>query len=227
MNHDPVVEEPPYDRIFLRPIANPLPMAFVGLGGATVALSALQLGWVPTDESTKVGLLVLLVAVPLQALASVMGFLGRDPVGATGAGTLAVSWAAIGSVTALSAPGARSQVLGLALFYLATALLVSAIVAMTGKVLPALVLTVTTVRLTLTGVYEYYGGSGWMHAAGWVGVALAAVAVYAVLALELEGARRRPVLPTLRIGAARRAVVGDGLTTVGPAEREAGVRNQL
>ena len=226
MNHGPVVSDPTY-RIFLRPIANPLPMAFVGLGGATVALSALQLGWVSTAEVAKVGLLVVLVAVPLQALASVMGFLGRDPVGATGAGTLAVSWAAIGFVTLLSPPGARSQVLGLVLFYLAAVLLVSAIVAAVGKGLPALVLAVTTARLTLTGGYEYYGGAAWMHAAGWVGVALAALAVYAVLALELEGVHHRPVLPTLRFAAARQAVIGDGSAAIGPADREPGVREQL
>jgi succinate-acetate transporter protein len=226
MNDVPPVPDATY-RIVLRPIANPLPMAFVGLGGATVVLSALQLGWVPTDESANVGLLVLLVAVPLQALASVMGYLGRDPVGATGAGTLAVSWAAIGFVTMLSLPGARSQVLGLVLFYLAAMLLVTAIVAMVGRALPALVLAVTTARLTMTGGYEYFGGTGWMHAAGWVGVALAALASYAVLALELEGVQHHPVLPTLRFGAARRAVISDGIASFDPADREPGVRGQL
>lgn len=226
MSRGPAVPDPTY-RIFLRPIANPLPMAFVGLGGATVALSALQLGWVPTNESVKVGLLVLLLAVPLQGLASVMGFLGRDPVAATGAGTLAVTWAAVGFVKLLSLPGARSQVLGLVLFYLAAILLVAAAVSMVGKGLPALVLAMTTARLTLTGGYEYYGGSGWRDAAGWMGIALAVVAVYAVLALELEGVQLRPVLPTLRFGAARRALLGGGGSAIGPAEREAGVRNQL
>jgi succinate-acetate transporter protein len=202
-------------------------MAFVGLAGATITLSAMQLGWIPVPQSKQVGLVVVLVAVPLQLIACVMGFLSRDPVAATGVGTLAVSWLTVGVLTMLGAPGSRSKTLGFVLFYLAAAVFVSAVVAAVGKLVPALVLGLAAARFAVTGVYEYYGGTEWMHAAGWIGVALAAVAVYAALALELEGLRHRTILPTLRYGSARTAISGDGRTPIGAAVHEAGVRSQL
>lgn len=173
-------------RILLRPIANPLPLGFVGLAGATVMLSGLQLGWIPMTEKSKVGLLIMLVAVPVQLIACVMGFLARDPAAATGVGTLAVSWLAIGAATFTGAPGARSLALGVLLFYLAAAVLVSAVVASFGKLLVPLVLGITAARFAVTGVYQYVGGTVWMRAAGWIGVALAAVAVLAIAALEVR-----------------------------------------
>lgn len=214
-------------RVFLRPVASPLPMGFVGLAGGTIALTAQQLGWVPAAQSHLVAVAVLLMAVPLQATGSLVGYLGRDPVAATGMATLAVSWAVIGVLTLYSPPGGRSPVLGFVLFYLAAAVLVSAVVAAVGKGLVALVLGLAAARFALTGVYEYLGGSGWMHAAGWVGLALCVLALYSALALELEGIRHSTVLPTLRYGSARTAVSGDGLPTIGAVQREAGVREQL
>ena len=212
-------------RIVVRPLANPLPLGFLGLAGGTIILAGQQLGWVPSAQSHLVAVAVLLVAVPLQSVASIMGFLARDAVAATAMGTLAVTWASIGVLTLMSPPGGRTPVLGLALFYLAAAVLVSAAVAATGKGIVVLVLGLATVRFAVTGVYEYVGGSGWMTTAGWIGVALCAVALYAAAALELESMTLRTVLPTLRYGAARTALA-DG-ATVGPVRREAGVRPQL
>lgn len=214
-------------RLFLRPLGNPLPLGFVGLAGGTIALAGLQLGWVPTTQSHQVALAVLLIAVPLQFVSSVLGFLSRDPVAGTGMGTLAATWSTIGAITLLGAPGSRSKTLGLVLFYLAAAVLVSAVVAMTGKALAGIVLALATARFVVTGVYQYFGGIEWMHAAGWVGVALCVVALYAVLAFELEGVRHATILPTLRHGHGRRALSANGLTTVGAVQREAGVREQL
>jgi len=223
-----VLDQPAYDhsRIFLRPIANPMPMGLLGLAGGTTALSALQLGWVPTAQTSQVGLVVLAVAVPLQLVATVMGFLSRDAVVATGFGTLAVTWLTIGLITASSTPGSRSKVLGLMLFYLAAAVLVSAVAASLSKLVPALVLAVAAARFAVTGVYEYFGTAGSMHTAGWIGVALGALALYAALAIEIESALHRTILPTGRIGAGRRALVADGMDAVGVPHREAGVRGQ-
>ncbi len=213
-------------RIFLRPIVNPLPMGFVGLAGATIMLSAAQLGWVPVAQSADVGLVVVLVAVPLQLIAAVMGFLTRDAVASTGLGTLAVSWLIIGVLTLIGPAGGRSRTLGFILFYLSAAVLLSATVAALGKLVPALVLMLTTARFAVTGIYEYLGGTGWEHAAGWIGVALAALALYAVLAMELENLRHEPVLPMLRSGSGR-AVFKGAVPPLGDVEREAGVRQQL
>lgn len=214
-------------RIFLRPLGNPLPLGFLGLAGGTIALAGLQLGWVPTQQTHQVSFAVLAVAVPLQLIASVLGFLARDPVAGTGMGTLAASWLVIGVLTLLGMPGARSAVLGLMLFYLAAAVLVSAAVAAAGKALAAVVLALAAARFAATGVYEYVGGAGWMTAAGWLGVALCVVALYAALAFELEGIQDKSILPTLRRGLGRRAMSSDGLTPVGPVEHDAGVRQQL
>lgn len=212
-------------RVYLRPLGTPLPLGFVGLAGATIALSGLQLGWVPATQAHQVALAVLLIAVPLQFISSVFGFLARDVVAGTGMGTIAATWLTVGVITLNGPSGSRSAALGLVLFYLAAAILVSALIAAMGKALAALVLAIAAARFAVTGVYEYLGGSVWMQAAGWTGLALCVVALYAVLAFELEGYLHRTVLPTLRHGPARAALSPQ--ESVGPVETDAGVRRQL
>lgn len=214
-------------RMLLRPIASPLPMGFLGLAGASTLLAGLQLGWVPVRQSHQLGIAIVLVAVPLQLIASVMGYLARSAAAATGVGTLAVSWLTIGVLTALNAPGARSPLQGYLLFYLGAAVMVSAVVAGTGTLLPALVLAVTAVRFAVTGIYQYDGGIGWKYAAGWIGIGLAALAVYAALAIELEDTLHRTVLPTLRFGSARTDVSARTGPDPGDLATEAGVRRRL
>jgi uncharacterized protein len=75
-----------------------------------------QLGWVPPAEGRLAALTVIAAAVPLQLLASVMGFLARDPVAATGMGVLAGTWGVVGLTTYTSPPGATSRGLGMLLF---------------------------------------------------------------------------------------------------------------
>lgn len=215
----------PQARFFLRPLGNPLSLGFIGLAGASTALAGLQLGWVPTTQSQQVALAVLLIAPPAQLISSVFGFLARDAVAGTGMGTLAVSWLTTGVLTLTSPPGMRSTTLGFVLFYLGAAVLVSAVVALSGKVLAGVVLTCAAARFVVTGAYEYLGGSGLEHAAGWVGIALAAITLYAVLAFEVEDIKHTTVLPTLRRGRAAEALDADA--PLGPVDTEAGVRNQL
>jgi len=90
------VDDSPPARVVLRPLATPLPLGFLALVLATVAFSAVQLGWVPPTEGRIAGLTAVFATVPLQLLAAVIGFLARDPVAATGMGVLAArgaSWA--------------------------------------------------------------------------------------------------------------------------------------
>jgi succinate-acetate transporter protein len=54
------------------------------------------------------------------------------------------------------------------------------------------------------GVYELTGSPAWKGVAGWVGIALALLALYAALALESEGTHERTVLPLGRRGRAAR-----------------------
>ena len=85
----------------------------------------------------------------------------------------------------------------------ATVLLVPAATASLSKVLAGLVMALTSVRFYLTGAYELSSGTGWKEAAGIAGLVLAAVALYAGLAFELEDNRRATLLPTLRRGPGR------------------------
>jgi uncharacterized protein len=78
-------------RVTLRPIAGPLALGFFGLAAATFVMSGLQLGWVDSTEGKQVALCILAFTVPLQFTASLLGFLARDGVAATGMGVLAAS----------------------------------------------------------------------------------------------------------------------------------------
>ncbi|MGY1803133.1 hypothetical protein ACI78T_07615 [Blastococcus sp. SYSU D00922] len=191
----------PATRVVLRPLATPLPLGFLALVLATTAFSALQLGWIPPTEGRVAALVAIAATVPLQFLASVMGFLARDPVAATGMGVLTGTWAVVGLTTYTSAPGATSKGLGVLLVTAGVCMLVPAVSA-GGKLVPAAVMGLAGVRFAVTGAHHLTGSAGWKSAAGWVGLALAVLALYAALALELEGSHRRTVLPLGRRGQA-------------------------
>ena len=193
---------------------------------ATTAFASLQLGWVPASEGHTVALGVIVLTVPLQLLSAVMGFLARDPVAATGMGVLSGTWGAICLATYTSPPGATSAGLGVILVAAAACLLVPAAAAV-PKVVPALVIATSAVRFAVTGIAEIDGSTAWLHAAGWVGLALAAISLYAALALELEGSRSRTVLPLGRSGAGATAVDADLGDQLAHVAREPGVREQL
>lgn len=214
-------------RIVLRPIGSPLPLGFLALGAATVVLSAVQLSWAPVTALHQVALVIIVFTAPLQILASVFGFLARDSVGGTGMGVLAGSWLVIGVLTLSSPPGSRSKVLAVLLFFAAAAMLVPVAAGALGKVVAAAVMAAAAGRFALTGVYEYTGSAGWEHIAGWWGIGLGALALYAAMAFEVEDVRRNTVLPVLRHGVGRAAVEGGLDTELDRVEREAGVREQL
>ncbi len=213
-------------QVAMRPLGTPLPMGFLAQTVASSAFASLQLAWIPSSQAHAVALGVLLLAPPLQLLAAVMGFLSRDPVAGTGVGVLAGTWAGLCVVTLSSPPGSTSAGLGVLLLGAAVCLLVPAAAA-TAKVVPCLVILTSAARFAVTGVAELEGGRAWMTAAGWAGVALAVVALYGALALELEGARGRTVLPVGRSGRARLAVQGDLADQLGDLPHEPGVRQQL
>lgn len=213
-------------RVFLRPIASPFALGFLGLAGASVTVAGSELGWIPHTETRQVALIVLVFAPLLQAIACVFGFLGRDAVAATGMGTLAGTWACIGAVELLS-PRGTSHALGTFLFLAGTAVLLSAVTAAQTKVVPAVVMLTATIRFYLTGVYQMGADPSWKHAAGYAGLVLGFVAVYGAFSLETEDIKRRTVLPTLRRGRGREVISGDLSTQVVKLSNEAGVREQL
>jgi succinate-acetate transporter protein len=212
--------------VVLRPVASPLPLGFLALALATVPFTAVQLGWVPPTEGRVAALGAIAATVPLQLLASVFGFLARDVVAATGMGVLAGTWGTVGLTTLTSPPGATSKALAVFLLTAGTCMLVPAAAA-TAKLVPATVMALAGLRFLVTGAYELTGSAGWKATAGWVGLLLGLVAVYAALALALESTAGQTVLPLGRRGTARAAVEGTVPLTPGELANEPGVRPQL
>jgi uncharacterized protein len=214
-------------RIFLRPIGSPLPLGMIALAGASVLLTGYQLAWLPGPQAHDLAVVILVFAVPLQYLASVFGFLGRDSAGGTGMALLGSCWTVTGALTLLSPVGGRSQVLGLLLLFASAALLVPTVAASLGKFAATAAFVLAAARFALTGVYEYQGGTAWEHASGWVGLVLCVVALYNAFAFEIEDTRHRTVLPVLRRGTGRTALDGSEPDQVRNVQNEAGVREQL
>jgi succinate-acetate transporter protein len=202
----------PEPRIMLRPLGNPLPLGFLALAGGTLLVAGLQLEWLQPTDGAQVGMILVAFVFPLQLVASVFGFLARDVVAGTGMGLLAGTWLSIGLITLTGQPGATSDALGLFLLLAAIAMLVPACAAATGKLVAAAVLATTALRFATTGLYQLTAADRWKTTAGIVGLALCALAVYAALAMALEDASRRTVLPL-----GRRADI----------DAEPGVREQL
>jgi succinate-acetate transporter protein len=213
-------------RVFLRPIATPLPMGFLALALATSVLGVVQLGWIPPSQGHVAGLTAVVLTGPLQLLASVFGYLSRDPVTATGMAILAGTWTVLGLTTLLAPPGSTSAGLGVLLLAAAAAMLIPALVG-TAKLAAAGVMALTAVRFGVTGWYELTGSATAKTTAGVVGIALAVAAFYAALALELEGAKRHTILPTGRSGLAAEAERGEKVFDSAELSREPGVRPRL
>ena len=213
--------------VSLRPLGSPLGLGFVGLATATLVLAGLQLGWVSADERTLVGAMIIAFAVPLQLIASVLCFLSRDGTAGTGVGTLAGSWLSVGVVLVLSRPGSISGALGLLLLASGTVLILFAGLAGLSKLVPALVLLLAGTRFVLDGIYQLGAGAGWQDVSAAVGLALAAAAVYAAWAMELEDARGRTAAPLGRRGLGRRSLDGPFVDQVDDVEHEPGVRKTL
>jgi len=214
-------------RIVLRPLAGPLALGFLGLAAATFVRAGLELGWVEPAEGKKVALIAIAFTVPLQFTASIIGFLARDGVAATGMGLLSGIWLAVGLVTYTSPAGSTSDALGLFLIVAAVAIWIPAGSALLSKLVPALVLGTAGLRFLVTGIYELTRDHAWEEAAGAVGLALAVLAVYASLAAELEDVTRRTVLPLGRRGKGAQALDGVLYDQVAQVQREPGVRLQL
>ncbi len=82
-------------------------------------------------------------------------------------------------------------------------------------------------RYGLNGLYELTASGSAQVASGVIGCVIFLFSLYGGLALGLEDAQHRIVLPFGRRGEARRAFEGDLGEQVGPVETEAGVRKQL
>ena len=211
-------------RIFLRPIGSPLTIGMSGLAIASLVQSGFDLRWIAATQAHQVGLILLAVPFVLQLLACIFSYLARDGAGGAALGVLACTWGGIGAIHLVSAPGSRSGAMGLLLLAAAGVLACSSAAAAAAKPLVSAVFVLAAVRFALAGVYELGASAAWRDAAGVDGLVVLGLAAYSVLAFELEGQRRRPVLPTFRRGRGALAVsdgVGAQLDVVA---HEAGVR---
>jgi succinate-acetate transporter protein len=218
----------PVTRVMLRPIATPLSLGFLALAIGSFVLSGRQLHWVSPDQARAVDLMLAVVVAPLQGTSAIFGFLARDAVAATGMGLLSGTWLATGLVPLLTGQATKaSAALGLLLIASGVAMLVPAAVAAYSKLLATAVMSVAGVHFAVTGAFELSGVRGWQTASGAVGLALAALGLYAGLAFEVEDALRRTVLPTFRRRAGKDAIAGSLADEVAVVHHEAGVRQQL
>ncbi len=220
-------------QVFLRPLATPLPMGFLALVVATTVYSSIQLGWISPVGGLVAGRVVLVLCVPVFLISCIFGFLSRDPVAGTGMGMLALGWGSIAMATVTTHLPLPSPAESVILYALAGIMLVP-VIASFGKPVAGLVMLLTATRFAVTATaglassYHWAAATGWADVAGWVGIALAAVGLYAALAFELEGVAHRAVLPVPRMGSARIDAAHVALDEQEPnLIREAGVRQQL
>lgn len=215
----------PASRIVLRPVATPLPLAFLAQAVACMGMAGLELHWIGAGQAHQVAWSILVLTVPLQVVAAVVGYLSRDPVAGTGTGLLAGGWAATAVVT-LTAAGSTRAGLGIVLISVGCALLVP-VVAGRSKLAAAAVMLLGAARFAANGVHELTAAAAWQTTAGWLAVALGAVGAYAALAFELESTAGRTVLPIGRNGLGSVPLNGDASAQLRGVEHEAGVRRVL
>ena len=79
----------------------------------------------------------------------------------------------------------------------------------------------------VTGLYQLTTDEAWENTAGVIGLALAAIAIYAAYAAEFEDVLKRPVLPLGRRGKGELAVKGTYAQQIANVAHEPGVRQQL
>ncbi len=218
---------PEMTRIVLRPIATPFPLGFLALATASLLVAGMELGWFTSTDRPMIAIVLIAFSFPLQLIASVFGFLGRDTVAATGFGVQGATWLIVGIDLLLTPPHHTSRPLGVFLLAAAAWVLICALGSAMGKLAPAAVLMLTSLRFLLTGLHELTASTALGHAAAIVGLALVAAAAYVAAALEVENLQRRTVLPVLRRGRGIEAMQGDLAQQTRHISNEAGVREQL
>jgi succinate-acetate transporter protein len=211
-------------QVFLRPIGSPLTIGMAGLAVASLVQAGLDLGWIAASQRHSAGLMLIAVPFVLQLIACIFCYLARDGAAGAALGILSATWLAVGLSHITTPPSTRSGALGLALLATGGLLLCTAAAVALPKPLPGVVFLLNGVRFVISGVYELGGSGGFRHVAGIISCVVFALALYAVLAFELEGQRERPLLPTFRRGQGRAAVEGPAAFQVERVFNEPGAR---
>ena len=133
-----------------------MPLGALALVPSGLLLVGLQLGWFSAKDATTVPLLLLGFAVPLQLVASVFAFLGRDSMVATGFGLFTGSWLAFGLNGVVNGVSGTSHVMGV--FFLAVGVLFMLLTGggvTAGKVAAGAVILVGSVRFTAAAALSH------------------------------------------------------------------------
>jgi succinate-acetate transporter protein len=178
-----------------RPIGNPLPLGLSGLAMGSFVVAAQELGWLGGSADLEIALFLLAVIAPIQLLASVLGFLIRDPVAGTGMALAAAGWLAQGIARVV--PNPDPHFLGIAMLAIAAAMTFVCLSSWFSNRAVSIVLTCTAIRFLLVALHSLTGSAGLEHAAGVVGLVVAAAAGYVAAATELEATGSGPRLPLL------------------------------
>lgn len=210
----------------LRPVGSGLPLGFFSFSIGMLLLGCAAIGWIPVSEQKDLGLLLIAFVFPLELLATIFAFLARDTLGATTLGLFTTSWLALGWAYRASPPGAKSNALGIYLFGFAVAVLLLAGLSTMGKPFFSVLLSIAAVRMVLSGAYEVGAGKTALQVSGGFGLALTVLALYGGVALGLEDAHQRELLPLFRRGAAAESFEGFE-SQLERLEAEPGVRHQL
>jgi succinate-acetate transporter protein len=214
-------------RIVLRPLASALPLGFFAFGTGMAVLGGVDIPLFPATMLHPAALLLLTFVAPLESLATVLAYLARDGMAATGMGLFAASWATLGVQDLLAKPQSASPVLGLYLVTFAVVIVLLGAVATRGQPLLALILLTSSVRTVLAGSYELGASKALFTAAGVIAVAITALAFYGAVAFLLEDTAHRTVLPLGRRGAAKVSLTEDVDAQLEGIESEAGIRRSL
>ncbi|HZP72866.1 MAG TPA: GPR1/FUN34/YaaH family transporter [Gaiellaceae bacterium] len=215
-----------HTRIVLRPIGSGLPLGFFSFGIGMLLLACQADAVIPVAEQKSVGMTLIAFVAPLELLATIFAFLARDTLGATTLGLFAASWLTFGWSELASPPGSTSVTLGIYMFGFSAAIVLLAGLSALGKPFFTVLLLFSVVRQLLSGIYEAGGSHRLYTVSGWIAFALSAVAMYGGLALGLEDARQKEVLPLFRRGGADEAFQGYE-AQLARLEAEPGVRQQL
>ena len=210
--------------IVLRPLASGLPIGFFAMVLAATLLGAQAVGLLPSTASAAIGLVLVPTAID-QLVGGVSAILSRDVIAATIMMTFSGVWFGTALVYALH-PAHGLEVL--AVWYLALCpVIVCLLASASGKLALSLVPMVGLPTFLATGIWLLAGGRTLGVVVGCLSFLLAVVGLYAAVALLMEDARRRTVLPTVRRGAMRTALTGDLQAQLRDIEHEAGVRRYL
>lgn len=214
-------------RITVKPYGSALPLGFFSFGVGMLLLGGIGVGWVHGQDEATAGLLIAAFVFPLELVATVIAFLARDTASATSLGMFSTSWLAFGLALFTGEPGVRSEAIGLYGVMFGVMVIALSAAAFLGKPLLGILLGIASTRSILSGAWNLGAGHWAQWTAGVIGIVIAGCSVYGGLAFLLEDIKQEPVLPLLRIGAARASFEGDLHEQLERVETEAGVRQQL